>query len=74
MNLDTNNIFSITEANKNFSRVAKCVEQNDETVSKEEIKKVSDMLIEQNSRVYEALAIEEIKNILKSYFSKCYFT
>lgn len=37
MNLDTNNIFSITEANKNFSRVAKCVEQNDETVSKEEL-------------------------------------
>lgn len=61
MNLDTNNIFSITEANKNFSRVVNCVEQNDETVSKEELKKVSDMLIKQNSRVYEVLANEEIK-------------
>ena len=32
MNINTNNMFSITEANQNFSRVSRMVDENGSTV------------------------------------------
>lgn len=51
MNVNTNNLVSITEANQNFSRVARMVDESDEDVLA-----VSKRLIAKNRKAYEVIA------------------
>lgn len=55
MTIDTNTMVSITEANQNFSKVAKLVD--DSAVAKdEEVLEISKRLLAQNKEAYEVLA------------------
>ena len=72
MKIDTNTMVSITEANQNFSKVARLVDEhgtavrylvidfskaeNDSIASDEDIMSISKRLIEQNKGAYEVLA------------------
>jgi antitoxin Phd len=52
MNVNTKNLISITEANQNFSRVARLVDESGSVV----ILSISKRLIEKNRQAYEELA------------------
>ncbi len=82
MTVDTNALVSITEANQNFSKIARMVDEygqviimknnspkyvltefdladnteNEESVSDEELKKMSEDIMKKNHKVYEELA------------------
>ena len=78
MNIDTETITTMTEANQNFSKVAKLVEEHgtaviiknnvpryvvmdfskteDNTLSEEELIRISERLIKKNKKAYEELA------------------
>lgn len=55
MTVDTNTMVSITEANQNFSKVARLVD--DSAVAKDEdVLEISKRLLAQNKEAYEVLA------------------
>ena len=61
MNIDTNNLVTITEANQNFSEVARLVDENGYTekeqfASVEDVMSISKRLIAKNKQAYEVLA------------------
>ena len=53
MTIDTNTMISITEANQNFSKVARVV---DEHGTADDVFAISEHLIKQNMEAYEVLA------------------
>ena len=62
MNIDTNNLVSITEANQNFSKIARMVDENGSVVilktqqaSDEDVLALSKSLMKNNRKVYEAI-------------------
>ena len=61
MNVNTNNLVSITEANQNFSRVARMVDESgraeaEQIASDEDVLAVSKRLIAKNRKAYEVIA------------------
>ena len=61
MNVNTNNLVSITEANQNFSRVARMVDEfgraeAEQIASDEDVLAVSKRLIAKNRKAYEVIA------------------
>ena len=52
MTIDTNTMISITEANQNFSKVAKVVDEHGTA----DVFAISERLIKQNMEAYEVLA------------------
>ena len=65
MRIDTNTIIPMTEANRNFSKVARMVDENlilnfdtleDGTAGDEEVETISKKLMQQNRTAYEVLA------------------
>ena len=58
MNINTKNLVSISEANQNFSKVARLVDENGSAVilKNEDVMSVSKRLIEKNRQAYEELA------------------
>ena len=61
MNIDTNNLVTITEANQNFSEVARLVDENgcaekEQLASDEDVMSISKRLIAKNKQAYEVLA------------------
>ena len=62
MNINTNNLVSITEANQNFSKVARLVDENGYTekeqfASVEDVMSISKRLIAKNKQAYTAIAV-----------------
>ena len=60
MNIDTNNLVTITEANQNFSEVARLVDENgcaekEPFASVEEVMSISKRLIAKNKQAYDIL-------------------
>ena len=60
MNIDTNNLVTITETNQNFSKVARLVDENGYTekepfASVEEVMSISKRLIAMNKQAYDML-------------------
>ena len=60
MNIDTNNLVTITEANQNFSEVARLVDENGYTekeqfASVEDVMSISKRLIAKNKQAYDML-------------------
>ena len=72
MNINTKNLVSITDANQNFSKVARLVDENGSVIilknnvprylvmefssAEEEVMSISKRLIEKNRQAYEVLA------------------
>ena len=59
MIIDTNTMISITDANQNFSKVAKVVDEHgteEKVASSEDVFSISERLIRQNMEAYEVLA------------------
>lgn len=60
MNIDTNNLVTITEANQNFSEVARLVDENgytekEQLASVEDVMSISKRLIAKNKQAYDML-------------------
>lgn len=60
MNIDTNNLVTITEANQNFSEVARLVYENgcaekEQFASDEDVMSISKRLIAKNKQAYDML-------------------
>lgn len=60
MNIDTNNLVTITETNQNFSKLARLVDENGYTekeqfASVEEVMSISKRLIAKNKQAYDIL-------------------
>ena len=60
LNIDTNNLVTITEANQNFSEVARLVDENGYTekeqfASVEDVMSISKRLIAKNKQAYDML-------------------
>ena len=60
LNINTNNLVSITEANQNFSKVARLVDENGYTekeqfASDEDVMSISKRLIAKNKQAYDML-------------------
>lgn len=60
LNINTNNLVSITEANQNFSEVARLVDENGYTekeqfASVEDVMSISKRLIAKNKQAYDML-------------------
>ena len=56
MTIDTKTLISISEANQNFSKVARLVDEQETTASDEDVLSISKRLMEQNKEAYEVLA------------------
>lgn len=59
MNINTNNIVPISEANQNFSKAARLVDENgydEQFADDEDVLAVSKRLLEKNHEAYEILA------------------
>lgn len=60
MNIDTNNLVTITETNQNFSKVARLVDENgytekEQLTSDEDVISISKRLIANNKQAYDML-------------------
>ena len=60
LNINTNNLVSITEANQNFSKVARLVDENgcaekEQFASDEDVMSISKRLIAKNKQAYDML-------------------